>query len=157
MVGLPGSGKTTLAKQIEKEKKAIRFTPDEWQIRLFGDDFHLDPQAHNKCHTEIEHIMWELAQKLLLLGNDVVLDYGFWAEEERTFFYREAKRLGVNFEIHALQPSLIKLQERVAKRNQDPAYLAFQISSEELAAWYQIYQPVTERELKKYANEAEKY
>lgn len=36
MVGLPGSGKTTEAKRIEAQTGAIRFTPDEWQIELFG-------------------------------------------------------------------------------------------------------------------------
>lgn len=29
MVGLPGSGKTTRAKELERETGAIRFTPDE--------------------------------------------------------------------------------------------------------------------------------
>ena len=39
MVGLPGSGKTTRAKELEQEARAVRFTPDEWHIFLFGDDF----------------------------------------------------------------------------------------------------------------------
>lgn len=30
MCGLPGSGKTTLAKQLERERSALRLTPDEW-------------------------------------------------------------------------------------------------------------------------------
>ena len=32
MVGLPCSGKTTLAKQLEQERSALRLTPDEWQV-----------------------------------------------------------------------------------------------------------------------------
>ena len=44
MVGLPGSGKTTRAKELERETGAIRFTPDEWHLFLFGDDFH-DPRS----------------------------------------------------------------------------------------------------------------
>lgn len=39
MVGLPGSGKTTLVKRLEAETGAVRFTPDEWHLFLFGDDF----------------------------------------------------------------------------------------------------------------------
>ena len=81
MVGLPGSGKTTAAKVIEEESGAIRFTPDEWQLRLFGDETD-DPQ-HDSRHTEVEKIMWELAEKLLKSGISVILDYGFWAVEER--------------------------------------------------------------------------
>ena len=38
--GLPGSGKTTLAKQLETSEGAVRFCPDEWiaEILLDPDD-----------------------------------------------------------------------------------------------------------------------
>jgi hypothetical protein len=36
-VGLPGAGKTTRARQLAKEHTALRMTPDEWMIPLFGD------------------------------------------------------------------------------------------------------------------------
>jgi predicted kinase len=36
LVGLPGSGKTTKAKQLEVEASALRLTRDEWMIPLFG-------------------------------------------------------------------------------------------------------------------------
>ena len=45
MVGLPGAGKTTRAKELEQATGAVRFTPDEWHLFLFGDDFH-DPREH---------------------------------------------------------------------------------------------------------------
>ena len=31
-VGLPGAGKTTPARKIAHEDKAVRFSPDEWMI-----------------------------------------------------------------------------------------------------------------------------
>lgn len=36
MCGLPGAGKTTLAKRIEIEEDALRLTPDEWMTRSIG-------------------------------------------------------------------------------------------------------------------------
>ena len=36
IVGLPGAGKTTRAKELESTASALRLTPDEWQIALFG-------------------------------------------------------------------------------------------------------------------------
>jgi predicted kinase len=36
IVGLPGAGKTTQAKELEISAPALRLTPDEWQIMLFG-------------------------------------------------------------------------------------------------------------------------
>jgi len=35
--GLPGSGKTTLAKQLELAHSALRLCPDEWIATLMGD------------------------------------------------------------------------------------------------------------------------
>ena len=37
IVGLPGAGKTTRAKELEISASSLRLTPDEWQIVLFGD------------------------------------------------------------------------------------------------------------------------
>ena len=35
-VGLPGTGKTTAARHMEIEKKALRLTKDEWVKALYG-------------------------------------------------------------------------------------------------------------------------
>jgi predicted kinase len=35
-VGLPGAGKTTAARRMEIEKKALRLTKDEWVKALYG-------------------------------------------------------------------------------------------------------------------------
>ena len=75
MVGLPGSGKTTEAKKLEKELGALRLTPDEWQYFLFGHD--INEPEHDERHTKIEEVMWEIAVKVLKLGCDVILDFGF--------------------------------------------------------------------------------
>lgn len=37
-VGLPGTGKTTLARRIEVEQRALRLTKDEWVKALYGAD-----------------------------------------------------------------------------------------------------------------------
>jgi predicted kinase len=36
LVGLPGSGKTTVARKLEREHHALRLSLDEWMIPLFG-------------------------------------------------------------------------------------------------------------------------
>lgn len=38
MAGLPCSGKTTLARQLEQEYSALRLKPDEWRTCVFGYD-----------------------------------------------------------------------------------------------------------------------
>jgi AAA domain len=37
MVGLPASGKTTRARQLEFELGAVRLTPDKWMLPLFNE------------------------------------------------------------------------------------------------------------------------
>ena len=36
MVGLPGAGKTTRARELALAHRALRLTPDEWHLPLFG-------------------------------------------------------------------------------------------------------------------------
>jgi len=63
MVGLPCSGKTTRAKELENEVSALRLTPDEWHVNLFGHDVY-DPD-HDKRHSLIEDRLWQIAARAL--------------------------------------------------------------------------------------------
>src|SRR5512132_3395795 len=65
MVGLPCSGKTTLARKLESERSALRLTPDEWQVVLFGQD--ADEPEHDARHTSIESLLWSIASRALEL------------------------------------------------------------------------------------------
>ena len=79
MVGLPCSGKTTLAQKLEHELPALRLTLDEWHIRLFGQD--AEEPEHDARHSLIETILWNIASRALEFGTNVILDYGFWARK----------------------------------------------------------------------------
>jgi predicted kinase len=39
MCGLPGAGKTTRAKELEKEHHAVRLTPDDWLLAIHLPDW----------------------------------------------------------------------------------------------------------------------
>lgn len=81
IVGLPGSGKTTLARRLEQADHAIRLTPDEWMQPLFGAG-----ESGGKRWVLESQLLWSVAARALSLGVSVVLDYGLWAREEREFF-----------------------------------------------------------------------
>src|SRR5215207_6945841 len=98
MVGLPCSGKTTLAKKLEQERSALRLTPDEWQVALFGQD--AEEPEHDARHSLIEAMLWKIASRALELGTNVILDFGFWAREEREDYRQRAKDLGASSEVH---------------------------------------------------------
>jgi predicted kinase len=145
MVGLPCSGKTTLARKLEYERSALRLTPDEWQVRLFGQDAE-DP-AHDVRHTLIEAMLWEVASRALVLGINVILDYGFWAREEREDYRARAQQLGASSEIHFLDLPAEELLRRLAQRNAQPSQTSFYIPEAMMHPWIAFFQRPTPDEL----------
>lgn len=75
--GLPGAGKTALARQLAADRSAVRLTKDEWLWALGSTPW--DEPTREK----IEHELWRLAQEILRLGLSVVLDFGLWERAER--------------------------------------------------------------------------
>ena len=138
MVGLPCSGKSTLARKLEHELPALRLTPDEWHIALFGQDAE-DPQ-HDVRHSQIEALLWKVASRALQLGTNVILDFGLWAKEEREDFRARAKELGVSSEIHYLAVPEDELLERLRERNSRPSQRSFLISEEAMKPWFALFQ-----------------
>jgi len=109
--GLPGSGKTTLAAKLEKELGALRLSPDDWMMRTVG---HL----HNEqARVAIELIQWEIAQKVLASGMDVILEFGFWSRGERDEYRRAARKLGAKTQLYYLDVPIEKLKRRMRNRN----------------------------------------
>ena len=145
MVGLPCSGKTTLAKKLEQERSALRLTPDEWQVALFGQDAH-EPE-HDARHSLIEAMLWKIASRALELGTNVILDFGFWAREEREDFRQRAKDLGASSEVHFLDVPKEELLRRLAVRNSQPSQESFHISEESMKPWIEFFQRPTPEEL----------
>ena len=146
MVGLPCSGKTTKAKDLEKQHNALRLTPDVWHLRLFGND--AGSKDHDRYHDTIESIMWDHASRVLSLGVDVILDFGFWAKEERDNFRERARALGVNFRIHYMDVPVNELYKRLEKRNKKAYDETFIIPKEDMEKYVCLFQPPTQDELK---------
>jgi predicted kinase len=147
MVGLPCSGKTTLAQKLEQELPALRLTPDGWQIRLFGQD--AEEPEHDTRHNLIEAMLWNIAGRALELGTNVILDYGFWAREEREDYRLRAKQLGAGSEVHFLDVPKDELLMRLAKRNLQPSQDSFIISEEAMKPWIAFFQKPTPDELER--------
>ena len=145
MCGLPGSGKTTLAKQIESERHALRLTPDEWIVRLFGAS--LTPPTLDWCRDPVEAVQWVVAERALSLGVNVILDFGFWTRSERDGFRSRAAALGARSEVHFLDVPRSVLSARLAARNADLPSYAFRVSEAQLDLWWSLFEPPAPDEL----------
>jgi len=108
--GLPGSGKTTHARGVAGQLRAVRFCPDEWMAALS-----IDAYDENK-REKIEALQWKLGQELLALGLVVVIEWGTWGREERDALRLQARALGAAVELHYLTASIDVLFERIQRR-----------------------------------------
>ena len=145
IVGLPCSGKTTLARELEEKYSALRLTPDEWHIPLFGND--MNDKDHDARHELVESLLWDLAAKVLVLGVDVILDFGFWGRSERDDFHSRAAKLGVDFKIHFLDVPEEMLLERLAARNAQLPQGTFRIPEAKLKEWILLFESPSQEEL----------
>jgi predicted kinase len=141
---LPGSGKTTLAKQIAPELGAVRLSPDEWKHDL-GIDYYDEPGR-----VRLEQRLWRLAQELLQLGQTVILENGFWDREERDELRLGARALGVAVELHHLDAPVEELWRRLDARNRLGLPGAAPIARGDLERWALQFEPPDAAELARF-------
>ncbi len=135
--GLPGSGKTTHAKALERRLRAIRFCPDDWMDALSIDLY--DEAKREK----IEALQWKLAQELLALGLTVIIEWGTWGRSERDTLRLRARELGATVELHLLSAPVDVLFERIQRRGMENP----RIEREDLLKWMSIFQVPTAEEM----------
>ena len=145
MVGLPCAGKTTLAKRIEQEQSCLRLTPDEWIERLFGAD--VESRVLDAARDPMEAMLWEVAAKVLKMGGDVILDFGFWTRVERDEFRERAARLQARGVVHYAEASEAELLRRLRERNANVPPGCFGIEEERVRAWVKRFEAPSADEL----------
>lgn len=128
-------------------KYPSRPTPDEWHIPLYGQD--AEEEAHDARHTLIESMLWGIAARVLALGVDVILDFGFWAKSERDDYLARAAALGAEGEIHFLDVPIEELIARLKLRNNPLSPNTFFIPEENLIAWSAFFELPDRDELKR--------
>ena len=148
LCGLPGSGKTTLAKKLEQERNAIRLCPDEWIESIL--DSPDNTKERDRLRDPIDNLQWDLAQAYLSKGLTVILENGFWAEEERTQYAFEARELGAKIELHYLHVPHDELLRRVNDRNKFLTNKTFVMTLDEIESSWSMFQAPTSDELSFY-------
>lgn len=138
--GLPTSGKSTLAKKLEKETGAIRLTPDEWIDSIFNQNM------EGKERDSIEDIQWQLAKRLLRQGCSVILESGFWSREQRKAVRQTAIDLGAQVQIHFLDVPVDELQKRAVERNKNLGQGVFFTDPRKIPDWAEFFEPLDQEE-----------
>ena len=144
--GLPGAGKTTLARELEHHHRALRLTPDEGITQLVGAQ--PSQQALDAARNPTEALQWEVAARVLALGIDVILDFGFWSQEEREDYRDRAASLGAGSIVHFVDAAPDVLRARLATRRQNRPANTFIVTDDQLNHWTALFQRPTVQELR---------
>ena len=91
--------------------------------------------------------LWVHAQDLIRHSQSVIFEKGLWLRSERDEKRREARKLGVDIELHYFDVPIDELVRRLEKRNSAGNPNAFPISRPEIEEYFRIFEPPGEAEL----------
>lgn len=138
--GLPGSGKTTIAIQLQNQAPAVRLSADEWMDFLSINLY--DEEARGK----MEALQWKIGKELLILGLTVIVEWGTWGSAERDKLRIDARALGASVDLYYLSAAEDVLCNRIQRRGrEDPP-----IQREAVARWRDLFQVPTPEEMALY-------
>ncbi|MFC7531564.1 AAA family ATPase [Actinoplanes sp. GCM10030250] len=141
MVGLPGAGKTTHAAKLAAAHRALRLTPDEWMIPLFGES------TAGRKRDILEGRLILVALQALRLGTNVVLDFGLWSRDERSALRRLATTAGASCQVIYLPVDSDVQRARIAHRQATAPHTTFPMTEADLDAWRGQFEVPDEAEL----------
>jgi predicted kinase len=115
--GYLGVGKTTLARRLEHDLPAVRFTHDEWMTHLYGEDPDVQRAEFEDMRRRVHVLMEPVWSCCLQLGLDVVLDFGLWSRQERDVLRAKIAALSASARLYRVTCSDGAAWQRIEKRN----------------------------------------
>ena len=132
--GLPGAGKTTLARELAVDRAAARLCPDDWLVGLGFDLWDL------RARDRLDALLWRHAQDLLALGTGVILESGFWTKAERDEKRLVARAMGAAVELHVVDAPVDMLWHRLEQRNAEAPPGRRRFTRPELVEWAALFE-----------------
>lgn len=142
-VGLPGVGKTSLARELERVSGALRLTPDEWMIPLFGVRW---VEFGDKRAVLEGRLIW-VAHHVLRAGGSVILDFGCWSSDERHALRAIADLVGANFALHYVTLAEDERRRRALARWREAPEETFEMTGDDHERFRTLFTPPTADEL----------
>ncbi|HLT61521.1 MAG TPA: ATP-binding protein [Microlunatus sp.] len=101
LAGLNGSDRTTFARELELRLPAVRFTLEEWMLRLFG--LRPDDPRYGEPAGRCQDLIWDTARQVLHAGTDVILDWNQDRRAGRAGWRDRARLIGARPVLHYLK------------------------------------------------------
>lgn len=136
MCGLPGSGKSTYARALER-RGYTRLSIDEviWG-RIGHDAADLDPADYDTLKSAVERELWEKLIGLMEEKLPVVIDYSFWSRATRGRYKAAIESHGCRWELIRLRADLETLRRRLTERNRRNDANSVTVSDELLERYF---------------------
>ncbi|RXJ70611.1 hypothetical protein CS022_22835 [Veronia nyctiphanis] len=116
LCGLPTSGKSTFSRQMTKEGKACHFCLDERMIR--NHELTIDDERYGELTRQEKEHIWQEALVALAAGQDIILDWSFWSEEQRKTWALRAQKHGFLPHVIYFDTPLPLIKQRLTTRNE---------------------------------------
>ena len=147
MCGKICSGKSTHARALRRERRAVVLSVDEITLALFGQDA---GDMLDEYVARTEAYLFDKSLEILESGIDVILDWGFWTREERGKARAFYAARGVPVELHYISVSDGTWHARLAARNADVLAGrtdAYYVDDGLAAKFRSIFEPPAEEEI----------
>ncbi|MGB5953482.1 MAG: ATP-binding protein [Ornithinimicrobium sp.] len=138
--GLPGSGKTTLAKRLETAGSGVRVCTDDVQAELGVS------QQDSEFHGRLQVVLYRFALELLDHHVDVILEDGLWTRSERDEKFADARQRGARVVLHVFDVPQEVLWARLQDRHAQPLAGSYVMTEAELDRAWRIFEPPTDSE-----------
>ncbi len=133
-------GKSTYAKELFRQNKAVLLSVDEIMLSVLGPYL---GDRHDLYGARTQKYLYEKSVEILETGIDVILDWGFWTKESRESARAFYAARNIPCEFHYIDICDETWQARLTKRNdavsenEVNAYFVDENLAAKFAAWFE--------------------
>ncbi len=127
IVGSTGAGKTTYARKLAQQIRAVVYSIDDWMKALYWQDMPAKPdmkwfqengQWYRDRISRCEDMIFQEVVSRAKLNEKSILDLGFSTLEHRKQFIERFQKLGYKVDVHYVKVDQQVRWQRVQQRNQ---------------------------------------
>ena len=115
LCGKVGSGKSTYAKKLKERYQAMILSCDDLMLSLFDEQL---GDQHQLIQRKSMDYLYNLADELVSIGVNVVVDFGFWSKAERIEVKQHFMDQGITTELHYINTPEIQTKKQLQMRNE---------------------------------------
>ncbi len=134
------SGKTRYSKTLINVYSAVLLSSDEITLALFGSN---GGKEHGCIVKKLQNYLYQKSLEIVKSGINVILDWGFWTQEDRREAIEYYSKHHIDFEWHYIDSSNEVLQRNLSTRNreiQEGNTIAYYFPDELIVQFWNIFE-----------------